>query len=69
MTRLTRPVRREVMSLHHGPLVVTLAEEGVYLRQKGRRTKFLIPYGVAYQRAVALTVDASRREKKARTRR
>jgi hypothetical protein len=33
MTKLTKPVRREVSSLHHGLLIATLTEEGIYLRR------------------------------------
>lgn len=64
MTKLRRPVRREVASLHHGPLVVTLTEEGLYLREKGRRTAYLMPYGTAYQQAVQLKVQHDRQERK-----
>lgn len=64
---LTRPVTRQVTSLHFGQLVVTLAEEGVYLRQRGRRrsSAVLLPYGVAFQRATMLHLSRERAEKKA----
>lgn len=64
-TPLTKPLRREVASLHHGALIVTLAPEGVYFREKRRRTSYLLPYGVGFQRAVQLIVDQQRRERDA----
>lgn len=63
LTRLTRAVRREVGSVNHGPLVVMLTEEGIYLRQKARRTKYLLPYGRAYQNAAQLFADRLRAER------
>jgi hypothetical protein len=69
MTKLTRPLRREVSSLHHGPLIVLLTEEGLYLRQKGRRMKYLLPYGRAYQNAASLEADRQRAERKAKRKR
>lgn len=66
-TRLnpTRTLRREVPSLRHGPLILTIAEEGVYYREKGRRTAFLLPHGAAFQYAVGLQVQRDRAEKSA----
>ena len=65
MIRATKPVRRLVATLHHGDLVCTITEEGVYYREKRRRTSFLIPHGVAFQRAVDLHLARERAEKKA----
>lgn len=63
-------VKREVGSRHFGRLIVTLAPEGAWLREKGRRTAYLASYGAIYQRAVseAAQADAKRRkaERKAR---
>jgi hypothetical protein len=56
-------VRREVRTVRGAALIVTLAAEGIYLREKGRRTAFLLPYGVAYQRAASMADDAERRAK------
>lgn len=64
-TRLTKPVHRVVVTLHHGEMRCTIAEEGVYYREKGRRKSFLIPHGVAFQRAVDLHLARERAEKKA----
>jgi hypothetical protein len=71
MTPLRRPVRRKVPSLNHGDLVVTLSEEGIYLRQLRHRQQFLLPYGAAFVRAAFLHADRARAEKQAarRTRR
>jgi hypothetical protein len=58
-------VRREVRTARGQALIVTLAPEGMWVREKGRRTAFLMPYGVAYQRAAMMAADADRREKAA----
>lgn len=58
-------VRREVTTTRGEALVVTLAPEGMWVREKGRRTAYLMPYGVAYQRAAAMAADADRRAKAA----
>lgn len=51
---------------HPPPLVVELKPEGVYLREKGRRTGYLVPYGVAYITGARLEADRIRREKLAK---
>jgi hypothetical protein len=56
-------VARRVTSGRSGELVVTLAPEGIYLREPRRRTAYLLPYGVAFTRAAMLAADAVRREK------
>ena len=61
-------VRREVRTARNQSLVVTLAPEGMWIREKGRRTAYLMPYGVAYQQAARMAVDAERRERKAKRR-
>lgn len=63
MTDLTRSVRRKVVTAHHQPLVVALTPEGIWLREPRRRTAYLMPYGVAFQQAVRMHVDAERRRK------
>lgn len=65
MTDLTRPVRRKVVTHRLEQLVVELTAEGIYLREPRRRTKFLLPYGVAFQQAARLFVEAERRAKAA----
>jgi hypothetical protein len=65
MTELTRVVRRKVASVRGQPLVVALAPEGIWIREPRRRTAYLLPYGVAFQRAVTMAVEATRREKAA----
>lgn len=60
-----RTLRREVPSLYHGPLVLTIREEGIYYREKGRKTSFLLPHGAAFQHAVDLHVRRKRAEKQA----
>lgn len=53
-----------VPSLKHGLLVVRVAEEGIWYRQHGRRKTFLLPHGVAFQRAVDLHVARERADRK-----
>lgn len=65
MTELTRPVKRKVITQRHQPLVVTLAPEGIWLREPRRRLAYLLPYGSAFTQAVRLYVDAERARKKA----
>lgn len=63
MTDLTKTVRRKVQSARGQPLVVALTPEGIWLREPRRRTAYLMPYGVAFQQAVRMQVDADRRAK------
>lgn len=65
MTDLTRPVRRKVTTARLQPLVVALTPEGIWLREPRRRTAYLMPYGVAFQQAVRMHVEAERRTKAA----
>lgn len=65
MTTLSRPVRRKVTTLRGEELVVVLLPEGIQLREPRRRTAYLLPYGMAFVRAVQLQVDADRRAKAA----
>lgn len=66
-TRLAREVSRLVppRTARDCPLVVTMAPEGIYFREFGRRKKFLLPFGVGRLVAVRLHVEAERREKEA----
>lgn len=65
MTELTKPVKRKVVTQRDKPLVITLAPEGIYLREPRRRQGFLLPYGQAFQHAARLWVENERRIKKA----
>lgn len=56
-------VARRVSTARSGDLVVTLTPEGIYLREARRRTAFLLPYGVAFQRAAMIAAEATKREK------
>ncbi len=64
-TFLHKPVAREIAASRHGPMIVTIATEGIYYREKGRRKAFLLPHGVAFLRAVDLHIARERAEKKA----
>lgn len=67
MTRLTKPVVREVASgLAGPPLIVTLTLGGLELRVKGTRTRYLLPWELAYLRAAQLVADERIRAKRSR---
>ena len=66
MTTLTRPVTRKVPSLSFGDLAVTVTVEGLVLRQHRHRQNYLLPWGLAFQRAVTLHVEAARDKKGAK---
>lgn len=63
-TPLTKRVSRAVTTRYHD-LVVTLTPDGVEYREKRRRKAFLIPHGVAFQRAIDLAINAERAAKRA----
>lgn len=54
LTKLTKPVRREVETPAGRTLIVTLTPEGVLYREKRRRTSYLLPHGLAFIDAVRL---------------
>lgn len=60
-------VARRVSAGRSGELAVTLTPEGIYLRESRRRIAYLLPYGVAFQRAAMLFASAER-ERKAKER-
>ena len=64
-TRIERHVRRLVppKTARDIPLVVTMAPEGIYFREFGRKKSWLLPYGVGKLVAVRLHVDAEKRSK------
>ncbi len=61
----SRRALRKVCSRDHGDLVVILAPEGIYFRQPRGRTKFLLPYGFAFQKAAFLHAEVTKRERRA----
>ena len=66
MTHVERSqVQREVRTQRGQALVVRMSPEGLWIREKGRRTAYLMPYGVAYLRAALMAADADRRAKAA----
>lgn len=66
MIELTRRVRRKVVTTKGEPLVVALTPEGIWLREPRRRTAFLLPYSVAFDRAARMAADEIRRERQAK---
>lgn len=66
-TRLTRPVTRVIADVpRRGPVVVTLALEGIVFRYPRKRTTYLLPYGVGMLRAEYLAAAALSAEKNAK---
>jgi hypothetical protein len=65
ITRLERPVRRRVTSHRGQPLVVSMMPEGLYVREHGRRTAYLVPWGMAYVYGARLAAERIRAEKSA----
>lgn len=65
MIEIKKPVRRKVRTGRGESLVVELAPEGIYLRERRRRTRYLLPYGVAFVRAAMLAAEEQRRTQKA----
>jgi len=63
MTKLTKNLTREVHSPRFGALVITLTPTYMELREKGRRTRYQLTYGVAFQQAVAAAVNAAREDR------
>lgn len=58
-TRLSKPVRRETDVTHDGRAIIcTMSSEGILLREKGRRTQYLLPYRHAFLQAARLQADA-----------
>lgn len=66
MTPLSKPVRRSLMTPQGKQLVVTMSPEGLYVREKLRRTSYLLPWGAAYIRAALLHAERERADKIAR---
>lgn len=71
MTELTKPVTRfiTVADLERRGsievLAVTLSGEGLIMRKKGKRTRYVLPFTSAWWRAADLEAQRQMREKKA----
>lgn len=60
MTRLTRTIHREVDGGPHGPLIATLTEAGLILREKGHRTETArMSWLSLYERGLILRAESS----------
>jgi hypothetical protein len=70
MTRLKpgQRLKREVQDVRRGDLVITLADEGIFMRHKGKRTTYgPISYGLVMlqgEKMAALVLRRERAEKK-----
>jgi hypothetical protein len=63
-TKLTKPVSRLD---ERDNLIITLAPEGVYVREKGRRTSYgPLSYGALKLRCAMVNAEATRKERKTR---
>jgi len=74
MTRLAERKTRcvaETSALHRGrPLVVTLTSHEVWIREKGRRLLYAVPYSAIYETGAKLAaIEARRLKAESRTRR
>ncbi len=70
-TPLTKPIARETGRLVRTPtgvrpMIATLTAEGLELRAKGTRTRYLLPYGSAWIRAAQLAAAQQVAERKER---
>lgn len=67
MTSITgdKKVVRHVHDPRWGSLVVELRSDGIYIREKGRRTRYSQTYGRVFQRAAEDKATADRLAKKA----
>lgn len=70
-TVLTKRVARETPKLVRmpqgiRPLIATLTPDGIELRAKGTRTRYLLPYGVAWVQGARLMAAQQAAEKKER---
>lgn len=67
MIELQKPVRRIVRDKQRNPLVLTLAPEGVYIREKGRRVEYPpMAYGVILAQCASLFATEQRRSRRTR---
>ena len=58
MTRLYKKVARETQAGSYGSVIVTLAPEGIYTREKGRRTTYG-PVSFSYLHTLGATLRAA----------
>lgn len=66
-TRLTKPVKRVAYAPKWGDLVVTIAHEGVTIREKGRRTSYgPVPWGKVLLEGARMKEAERRAERAAR---
>ena len=64
------PVSREVHGLGFGEMIVTTRPDGLYIRQKGKRTTFgPLSWDFLFRRAAELAVQKNLEEKPRRRRR
>jgi hypothetical protein len=56
VTKLTTPIEREITTPTGDVLILMLTREGIVLREKRSRRRYLLPYEIAYYRAVTIGV-------------
>ena len=68
-TRISKPVRRELPASSYFPrtegVIASMTPEGVYVRPKGRRKAYLLPWGRLIHAAVDLEARRIIAERKA----
>lgn len=67
MIEVTKELRRKVRTSSGELLVLIVAPEGIYFRQPRRRTRLLLPYGIAFVRAAMLSAPAPKRKARNRS--
>ncbi len=66
-TKLTKNVSREAHSPSWGDLIVTLAPEGIYIREKWTSVCFgPVAFGVIYQMAAKIEAEANAKPRRKR---
>ncbi len=67
MTKLTKTVRREVQLALTEPGVIELTHEGIYIREKGRRTKYgPITYSHVFMLGARMKAEEAMKERRER---
>lgn len=61
--QIDRPVRRRVLSTSGKALVATMMPEGIYMREKRKRTAYLVPWGHVFVQGAKLAADRRRADR------
>lgn len=61
--QIDRPVRRRVLTTSGKALVATMMPEGIYMREKRKRTAYLVPWGHVFVQGAKLAADRRRADR------